>query len=159
MMGGCRRACRLRGRCTGWSSWPPTPRGTSFVEGEKCVDALRDAWPEPTPETAFVPTTWPAGSGQWNYADWSPLAGRRVAILADADEGGRKAAQGIAHKLHALGCEVRLALPEGDTGADVADWLAVSREHAETRIGELLQPFEPDPGYQLPPDSDPEPRA
>lgn len=124
-------------------------RQVVVVEGEKCAEAVAEKWGE-------LATTWPGGSKQWQHADWTPIAGRRVAIVADADTGGRDASTGIAHKTHALGCEVRLALPEGETGEDVADWLEQGPEYAHKRIAELLQPFEPDPGYKLPPEPDAE---
>ena len=74
------------------------------------------------------------------------LAGRDVAVIADADKGGRDAAQGIAHKLHSLGCTVQVALPDGDTGEDVADWIAADGPEATAaRIAALLQPYEPPP--------------
>ncbi len=112
------------------------------VEGEKCADAHRQAWPK------RLATTWPGGCKQWQHTDWTPLAGRAVAVLADADKGGRDAAQGIAATLHRLGCEVHVALPEGETGEDVADWLEHGAKHAHDRITELLDPFEPPPALE-----------
>ena len=110
------------------------------VEGEKCVDAWRRVWPE------RLVTTWPGGCDQWHLADWTVLAARGVAVLADANKGGRDAAQGIAHKLHSLGCTVQVALPDGDTGEDVADWIAADGPEATAaRIAALLQPYEPPP--------------
>ena len=91
----------------------------AVVEGEKCADACRKAYPSQTV------TTWAGGSNAWNRTDWQPLKGREVSILADGDEPGRKAARGIAVILHALGCKGRSwQRPEGDDGNDVADWLA-----------------------------------
>ena len=110
------------------------------VEGEKCVDAWRSVWPE------RLVTTWPGGCDQWHLADWTVLPGREVAILADADQGGRDAAQGIAGLLHSLGCTVQVALPEGDTGEDVADWIAADGADATLeRIEGLLEDYRPGP--------------
>ena len=117
------------------------------VEGEKCVDAWRRAWPE------LLVTTWPGGCKAWQLADWTPLAGRDVAIVADADQGGRTAGQGIAGRLHGLGCEVQVGLPEGETGEDVADWIAADGpDVALAKVEALLQPFvPPDPGPETEP--------
>ena len=74
-------------------------------------------------------------------------------MLADADTGGREATEGIAAELHKLGCTVQVALPEGETGEDVADWLGVSKQHARERVVGLLQTYvptsEPAPGPGL----------
>ena len=92
--------------------------GVLVVEGEKCADAVRAAWP------AQVVTTWSGGTNAWHKADWTSLAGRRVTILADGDDPGRKCARAIADRLAADGSHVKLGLPEGDAGEDVADWFA-----------------------------------
>ena len=108
------------------------------VEGEKCADAARGAWP------ALVVTTWPGGASQPHLADWAPLAGRDVLVVADEDTPGRHAMRSVAVLLDGLGCSVRLALPDGDTGDDVADWL--QRDGADATleaIEELAQPFDP----------------
>ena len=118
----------------------------SIVEGEKCVDACLAAWPD-----RQSVTTWPGGCRNWENVDWTTLANREIAILADADKGGRAATQGIAGRLHGLGCEVQVGLPEGESKEDVADWLeADGPEATAARIKALLQPF-------TPPDPEPEP--
>ena len=50
------------------------------VEGEKCVHAVLDAWPD------VAVTTFGGGSGSWRKTDWVPLAGKEVSIWADADD-------------------------------------------------------------------------
>lgn len=88
------------------------------VEGEKCVRALTDTWAQ------VIATTWASGGYSWNRTDWKPLSGRRVRILADADDSGRKCSKLIANRLHLLGCtDLLLHLPDGDDGRDVADML------------------------------------
>ena len=61
--------------------------------------------------------------GSGSLADWTVLANRGEVLryIADADKGGREATLGIAGRLHGLGCKVQVALPEGETGEDVAD--------------------------------------
>ena len=44
-------------------------------------------------------------------------------LVADADVSGRKAMEALAKHLHSLGCKVRIYLPEGDDGNDIADWI------------------------------------
>ena len=108
-----------------------------IVEGEKCVHALLDVWP-----SQHV-TTWAGGTKAWHLTDWQPMAGKEISILADADAPGREAAAGIAARMHEMGCSVRLGLPDGETGEDVADWLQKGKEYARGRIATLLVPYEP----------------
>ena len=62
-----------------------------IVEGEKTADAAAGLFP------GFAVATWSGGSKAVGKADWAALAGRRVAILPDADTPGREAAQAV-HK-------------------------------------------------------------
>ena len=138
-----------------------------IVEGEKCVAAVLAAWPD------MAVTTYGGGCGSWRKTDWTPLAGKAVSIWADADDDapsdkpnaksrpGQKAAIEIAAHLHFLGCHVRVALPEPDGGADVADWLAVGKAHASAVLAGLLRDYEParqpeEPDPELEPDPAPE---
>ena len=108
-----------------------------IVEGEKCADALQTALHNPV-------TTWAGGAKAWPKTDWEPLAARRVAVIADADEPGRMAARGIAARLHKFGCAVRIALPEGDSGEDVADWInAKGSKGVVDYLEKLLRPYGP----------------
>ena len=129
---------------------PELAQAAGAVEGEKCVEACLRAWPGKP-----AVTTWAHGTGSWRQTDWSPLAGRDVSLLADADEPGREAMREIAAHLNGMGCKVRLALPEGETGGDVADWIAADgADAALERIAELLGPFDGQPGtVELPSDA------
>ena len=95
-----------------------------IVEGEKCADAAATVFPD------HVTTTWAGGSSAWDKTDWSPLAGHKVLLVADADEPGRRAMTAIAGQLAELDCTVRVTLPsdaegiDGRTGRDIADVLA-----------------------------------
>ena len=51
-----------------------------------------------------------------------PFEGRDVTISADADEPGRKFANAVAAALKPMAAAVRLSLPPGDDGRDVADF-------------------------------------
>lgn len=90
------------------------------VEGEACADALAGLG---------LLTTTSGSVSSAEGADWSPLMGRRVRLWPDNDDAGRKYADEIAARLHALGCTVEridvdaLGLPEK---GDCVDWLAAS---------------------------------
>ena len=113
----------------------------AVVEGEKCVDACLEAWPDKE-----AVTTWAGGTGAWRKTDWTPLMNREVTLLADADEAGRQAMREIAAHLNGMGCKVRVGLPEGDTGEDVADWIAADGADATLeRIEGLLEDCRPGP--------------
>ena len=119
------------------------------VEGEKCVAAVLEAWPN------MAVTTFAGGSGSWRKSDWTPLAGKNISIWADADDDappdkpkaksrpGQIAVLEIAAHLSKLGCKVRVAIPEPDGGADIADWLAVGKVHARAVLDGLLRDYGP----------------
>ena len=111
----------------------------AVVEGEKCADAVRRAWPDQ------VAVTWVGGTNAWTYTDWQPLAGREVTLVADADPPGHEAMTGLASHLAGLGCAVKLALPPVEWDSDVADWLeAEGPAGAAGRIAELVQDYAAD---------------
>ena len=89
------------------------------VEGEKCADAVASAFPK------AVVTTWHGGAKAWKYTDWSPLEGRRVLLVSDADSEGRKCMLDLARHLKGLECtDIRIVLPEGEDHRDIADEIA-----------------------------------
>lgn len=96
----------------------PGGRRVYVVEGEKCVDAVVGLGLAPA-------TTSAAGSSAAHQSDWSPLAGRDVVILPDADETGRQYAAKVAEILQALDppAVVRVVdlAPGRDDKSDVAD--------------------------------------
>ena len=132
----------------------------AIVEGEKCAEACVKAWP-----TQAV-TTWSGGADSWARTDWTPLKGRMVSIVADADHidpkrgnrPGHEAGRGIALILHELGCKVKLALPlpEGPNNEDVADWLAEDGLVQTTkRVAAMLKDFQPpEPAPESPAETD-----
>ena len=89
----------------------------AVVEGEKCAEAVVEAWP------SQLVVTWAGGAKNWHLTDWSPLRGREVSLLADADDAGHDGMKGLAKHLHNLGCNVKIALPNDGDGSDVFDWL------------------------------------
>ena len=107
----------------------------AIVEGEKCVESVREYWP------GQAVTTWVGGGNSWRYTDWQPLAGRSVALLADADTEGRGFMLALAEHLDGLGCKVKIGLPDGESGDDIADWLAIDHKQARERVKALLQDY------------------
>jgi len=96
-----------------------------FVEGEKCVHAVKDT---PFPggrEKPFVATCVAGGSSTKivNF-DLTPLSERSVVIVADADKAGRKFAGKIGAMLGHYNAKCKYVLPGGETHYDIADCLA-----------------------------------
>ena len=96
------------------------PRTTiAYVcEGEKDCDNLA--------EIGFVATTASEGAS----AKWTPeltefFRGRRVVILPDADEPGRKHGEKVARALNSVATSVKIVdlFPDRNDGSDVSDWL------------------------------------
>ncbi|MGB8854352.1 MAG: DUF3987 domain-containing protein [Pirellulales bacterium] len=84
------------------------------VEGEKCVDALT--------ALGLLATTSAGGSQAARLTDWTPLAGRRVVVLPDNDDAGRKYASTVRSMLEGFGAAVTvLDLTTLPAGGDVAD--------------------------------------
>ena len=70
-----------------------------IVEGEKTADAAAGLFP------GFAVASWSGGSKAVGKADWAALAGRRVAILPDADTPGREAVEAVRKAVLAAGAE------------------------------------------------------
>ena len=96
-----------------------------IVEGEKCVDAVLSLprsketgkhWPPPT-------TSIRGAKKSFDKVDLVPLYGgkRRVLLIADTDKASRAHMRALAAHLHAKGTAVRLILPQGEGGYDIAD--------------------------------------
>lgn len=88
-----------------------------IVEGEKDVEALESL--------GLVATCNPQGAGKWAAVTdcaRTALKGRKVTIIADTDDAGRKHATDVAARLKAVAASIRIIEP-GD-GKDAADWVA-----------------------------------
>jgi len=87
------------------------------VEGEKCVERLRTE--------GILATTNSGGSGQWKDAHSKWLQGRRVVVIPDNDEVGKKHGAKVANSLIGVAKEVKLVdLSEHtDNKGDVVDYL------------------------------------
>lgn len=103
-------------------------RRVVLVEGEKTADAAQRLLPR------SVATTWPGGSKSYRHVDFSPLRGREVVCVPDADQPGRDAfhgrrdaagkhVPGILRMLAEIGAVARIVEPEPGRpdGWDLAD--------------------------------------
>jgi putative DNA primase/helicase len=112
--------------------------GVLIVEGEKAADAARTISPG-------VVVTWPGGSKAVRYADWSPLAGRKVVIWPDRDAPGIEAARAISKALAGIAAKVRIVTPPAgpDDGWDLADAVAEgwTREHLVAALKPRADPM------------------
>jgi len=134
-----------------------------LVEGEKTAEAARKLFPN----CAVV--TWPGGCKAIKHADWSPLKGRKVVIIPDADEPGRAAAEELAQMLAGIADGIRIVdppknLPKGWDMADAFEegwspnWAAkFVHEHMRKPATAAAPPKpapEPPPHHEPPPEGD-----
>ncbi|HEY6180130.1 MAG TPA: VapE domain-containing protein [Kofleriaceae bacterium] len=121
------------------------PDATIYVvEGENDVHALESL--------GLVATCNPQGAGKWSaVTDCAKVAlcGRRVTIIADKDDKGRKHAADVASRLREIASEVRIL--ESPIGKDAADWIAagataddVELARASVRPAQLDEEFDVD---------------
>jgi len=104
-----------------------------LVEGEKCADALM--------QLGIVATTAMGGaSTAIDKTDWTPLAGKTVAVWPDHDEAGARYADAVIPKLIHIGAEVRRVTVPQDKHKkwDAADAVAEGFE-----VEELLRSSRP----------------
>ena len=103
----------------------------------------------------LVATTNPGGSGRWREEYSECLRGRRVVVLADNDEPGRKHAHMVAASLRRRCPSVKLVeLPGLQPGGDVSDWLLANKGKAEDQVKKLVEIVKGVPEY---PTAAPEP--
>jgi 5S rRNA maturation endonuclease (ribonuclease M5) len=101
-----------------------------IVEGERDVEAVEAA--------GGLATCNPMGAGKWTAEHAASLQGaRRIVVVADRDEIGRRHATSVVASLAAVGLAAPdVELVEAAVGKDAADHLAADRDLAE------LQPLE-----------------
>ncbi len=95
-------------------------------EGEKCVEAAR--------KLGLTATTSAHGCQAPHKSDWTPLAGKQVVWLPDADAGGRKYSQTIAGILTSLDppATVKIVeLPDLEEHGDIVDFIKDRRIDAK----------------------------
>ena len=119
-------------------------RAVWIVEGEKCVDRLR--------ELGIVATTNNGGSGNWTdeHSQW--LKDRKVVVVPDNDAAGQKHAAKVINSLVGVAEEIKLLdlsseLPEK---GDIVDWLATGKTKeslvAKARAAKSVSEKVDDPG-------------
>jgi putative DNA primase/helicase len=81
-------------------------------EGERDCDTARGL--------GLVATSNPGGAGKWHEEYGESLRGKRVAVIADADEPGRRHAQQVAVSLHLRAESVRVLEMAG--AKDLSEW-------------------------------------
>ncbi|UIZ91789.1 AAA family ATPase [Corynebacterium sp. CNCTC7651] len=90
-----------------------------IVEGEKDVNSAREFWGASAVSQAQGAQTSP------DKADWAPLIGRDLIIVADNDESGNKRARKVFDHLVAIGQpEAKLSLTHAAAGKDLTDHIA-----------------------------------
>jgi hypothetical protein len=96
----------------------------ALLEGEKCADlAASVGLPCVTASAHGAKAPW--------LSDWSPLAGRRIAILPDADDDGAVYAARVSALLAELDPPARsriIRLPGLSGGGDIEQWIAHRRD-------------------------------
>ncbi len=122
------------------------------VEGEKCVHALQGL--------GIVATTAPGGAGKAAFADWSPLAGKKIYLWPDNDPADPKTGRrtGIEHMREVAALLERLdpaprlfwidshllGLPsKGDAADFIAQYSSEGPETVAGYIREILRDAEP----------------
>ncbi len=92
-------------------------RPVVVAEGEKDCDNLA--------RSGVLATCNAGGAGKWTTEHAAFLRGRRVIVLPDHDEPGRRHAQQVAQLLHEIAESVKIVeLPDLPDKGDVSDWLA-----------------------------------
>ena len=95
----------------------PEVRASDVVfvtEGEKDAESVTSL--------GFVATTNPGGAGKWLEEHSKALKGKKVIVLQDDDEPGRKHGRAVAESVTKYATEVRL-LPPFENAKDVTAWL------------------------------------
>lgn len=113
------------------------------VEGEKAANAAQ--------EIGLPATTSAHGAASPRKSDWSPLAGRDVVILPDADEAGERYAHEVAKLLMKLSPPARvkiLRLPNLPAKGDIVEFIADCRAKGvvdvASKVKELAAQTEPE---------------
>ncbi|HUW32276.1 MAG TPA: AAA family ATPase, partial [Planctomycetota bacterium] len=102
-------------------------------EGEKDVDNLA--------ALGLTASCNPGGAMKWGkLSDDSTLHGRRVCIIADRDDVGRRHAQDVARRLQGRAAEVKVLELPGDQVKDASDWLEDhDAQEPQDLVAELLR--------------------
>ncbi|MCH7591787.1 MAG: DUF3987 domain-containing protein [Planctomycetes bacterium] len=124
--------------------------GTVYVcEGEMCVLALR--------RLGLCATTSAHGANSPQKADWSPLAGKTVVILADNDAAGRGYAEDVARILHQLRSTVKIVvLPGLPDGGDIVDFINARDSRDDNELQRMVEAIAAETPWLPAPKADPD---
>lgn len=112
-----------------------------LVEGEKCVHAAATI--------GVVATTSPCGAGKAEYADWTPLAGKKAILWPDNDTAGRNHMEDVARILSKLDPPTSVSVIDPakyqlGPKQDIADYLeALDSDVQKVIIDEAITNAEP----------------
>jgi hypothetical protein len=96
------------------------------VEGEKDVDNLA--------RIGVLATCNAGGAGKWTAEHAAFLGGRRVCVLCDNDDSGRKHLEQVVCSLHGIAESVRVVeLPDLPAKGDVSDWIGTGGTKEELK--------------------------
>jgi len=113
-------------------------------EGEKAADAAKSL--------GLTSTTSSGGANAAGKTDWSPLAGKQVIILPDADEPGERYAEEVIRLLSSLTPTPTIKvirLPGLPAGGDIVEWIEAGGTLDELlRLVEAAEPIEPEPAEE-----------
>lgn len=113
----------------------PSDRVVFVVEGEKDADRLA--------QLELTATTNPLGAGKWRTDYAELLRGRRVVILPDNDEAGKRHSLQVAAALAGVASSIKIVdLPGVPAKGDVSDWLNDGRT-----VNDLAQLVEQAPSW------------
>lgn len=117
-----------------------------IVEGEKDVDRLHGM--------GLTATCNSGGAGKWPPSLAPHFKGRRVVVLPDSDDAGRKHADVVGAALTETAESVRvMTLPGLPPKGDVSDWLDAGNTKAD-----LIAACKDAPQWEAPPEPEPEPQ-
>jgi hypothetical protein len=118
-----------------------------LAEGEKDVETLR-AW-------GFVATCNAGGAGKWEEKYSQFFKDKKVVVLQDNDEVGRKHGQLVARSVTPYAAELRL-MPPFDNAKDVSEWAEHGGNRKQLRkLVENTKPFKPNKPVAPTPVDDP----
>lgn len=119
-------------------------RAVWIVEGEKCVEKLRDI--------GIVATTNNGGSGNWSEDLNRWFTGRKIIVVPDNDEAGRKHATKVVNQLLPVAQAIKLLdlSQELKEKGDIVDWLESGKTKeqlaAKSKSAQVITEQLPDPG-------------
>lgn len=109
-----------------------------FVEGEKCVDAATEVFATTSSEPpAYIPFTTMQGCKSITKSDLTPLAGRTVHIMPDADLPGIRSIREFRRRLLAAGATEVIVHAKYRTNTSLPDYMRLALREKGNDIADL----------------------